>query len=123
MEERVRGLWAATAVRTWPQPVHLLSFPASRLPAVAAALASSARPFSGLVLERDECSVAVPRSALPAFEALRPRARAGPFRAITLDLDVDLATSGFLLPAAEALAGAGIPVVPLCGYRKDQRIG
>ena len=38
---------------------------------------------------------------------------------ITFDLDLDLAVTGYLAPAAEALAAAGVPIVPQCAFLKD----
>jgi hypothetical protein len=43
----------------------------------------------------------------------------GPFKVITFDLDLDLAVTGYLAPAAEALAAAGVPIVPQCAFPKD----
>ena len=76
--------------------------------------------FSCLVLERDEVSLTV-AVELWAASPLRPSARqdAGPFRVITFDLDLDLAVTGYLAPAAEALAAAGVPIVPQCAFLKD----
>ncbi len=76
--------------------------------------------FSCLVLERDEVSLTVAEEVWVA-SALRTSAReaAGPFRVITFDLDLDLAVTGYLAPAAEALAAAGVPIVPQCAFLKD----
>jgi hypothetical protein len=76
--------------------------------------------FAGLVLERDEVSLAVSED-LWRESPLRPEARseAGPYRVITLDIDVDLDVTGYLAPAAALLAEAGVSIVPICAYLKD----
>jgi hypothetical protein len=72
------------------------------------------------VKERDEVSLTVAAAAWEA-SSLRRSARSdqGPFRLITVDLDLDLAVTGYLAPAAEALAAAGVPIVPQCAFLKD----
>jgi hypothetical protein len=43
---------------------------------------------------------------------LRARAESGPYRAITLDVNVELDVVGYLAPAALALAGRASPSFP-----------
>jgi hypothetical protein len=76
--------------------------------------------FAALVVERDEVSVTLPESAWLG-SPLRGLALAvaGPYRALTFDIDLDLELVGFLAPAAERLAAAGVSIVPQCGYLKD----
>jgi hypothetical protein len=38
---------------------------------------------------------------------------------ITFNLDLDLGVTGYLAPAADALARAGVPIVPQCAFLKD----
>lgn len=119
MREAVRELWARTRLLVWPQPVVLASLPVSELEG-AARLAASAGPFAALVIERDEASLTL---SLAAWHASPLRARAlresGPLRAISLDLDLDLAVVGYLAPAAARLAEAGVSIVPQCAFLKD----
>ena len=46
-------------------------------------------------------------------------ARTGRTRVITFDLELDLATTGFLAPVAVRLADAGISIIPQCAFLKD----
>ncbi|HEX9638219.1 MAG TPA: ACT domain-containing protein [Acidobacteriota bacterium] len=98
----------------------LASLPLAALPAAARLLSSARGGFGAVVAERDEVTLTMERSQWQS-SALRRRARgeAGPFRAITIDLDLGFEVCGFLAPAAERLAGAGVSIVPQCGYRKD----
>jgi hypothetical protein len=124
MNREVAALWSGTALLLWPQEIVLASFDLADLPAVASALASRLEPprhaFSAVVVERDEVSLSIERAKWDALAiAGQARAVAGPYRAITLDLQIDLGVSGYLLPAAERLAAAGISIVPQCAFRKD----
>jgi len=120
VNDRARAVWAATRLRVWPERYRLVSLPASGLQEAADLVGEAAGGFAGLVLERDEVSVAVPEE-LWRESPLRPRARrdAGPYRAITLDIDVDLDVTGYLAPAAALLAEARVSIVPMCGFLKD----
>lgn len=117
--ERARGVWAATRVHAWPGEHLLVSLPRARA-GEAAGLVGAAPGFAALVLERDEASLSLPRAAWEAAAPRFPEARvAGPFAALTLDIDVDLDVCGYLAPAAERLAAAGVSIVPQCAFRKD----
>jgi hypothetical protein len=118
--DRARELWTRTRVHVWPEVYLLVSLPVE-LAVKAAASAARARPaFAATVLERDEVSLTVPEETWRS-DSLRDRARAeaGPFRVISFDLDLDLDVSGYLAPAAAALAAAEVPIVPQCAYLKD----
>jgi hypothetical protein len=93
--------------------------PSERLVAVRL-LAGLAAPFVQLIAEPDVLTLVVPeahwRELSPAF----PRARRqGPFRVITFDLDLPADLVGFLAVVSHALAGAGVPILAICGYSKD----
>jgi hypothetical protein len=97
-----------------------VSLPHASLSEAAALVTRAGDAFSCLVLERDEVSVTVAED-IWSTSPLRHAARqdSGPFRVITFDLDLDLAVTGYLAPAAEALAAAGVPIVPQCAFLKD----
>lgn len=115
-----RALWARTRVHVWPESYRLVSLPRGALAEAAALVARAQGGFAALVLERDEVSLTLPAELWD--EALaRPQARAeaGPYRALTFDLDLDLAVTGYLAPAAALLAEAGVSIVPQCAFLKD----
>jgi hypothetical protein len=118
--DATRALWARTTVRLWPERYRLVSLPVDRLGEALAFLASVDRGFLGLVRERDEVSLTVESGAWDG-SALAPRALhvSPPYRALTLDLELDLDVVGYLAPAAARLAEAGIPIVPQCAYLRD----
>ena len=120
MHERAWALWAKTTLHVWPEAYHLVSLPLTALGEAAALVSRAPGGFSCLVKERDEVSLTIAALAW-AESPLRPSARGdeGPFRVITFDLDLDLGVTGYLAPAAEALAAAGVPIVPQCAFLKD----
>lgn len=120
MNDRVRDLWARTRLRVWPEPCYLASLPVESLAAAGEWLSGCGWGFAALVLERDEVALTLPESAwLGSPLRGRALAEAGPLRALSFDLDLDLELVGFLLPAVERLAAAGVAIIPQCGYLKD----
>ena len=117
---RARAVWARTRLRVWPESYVLASVPLSELGRAAQLIAGTGNTFAALVQERDEVSVTV-LASLWTKSPLRASARAedGPYRVLSLDVDVDLDLCGFLAPAAERLAEAGVPIIPQCAYLKD----
>jgi hypothetical protein len=98
----------------------LVSLPHESLAKAAEIVSKSAERFAALVVEWDEVSLTVEEKLWKSHSETVPyNATEGPFRAITLQLDVDLGVSGYFAPAAERLADAGIPIVPQCAYLKD----
>ena len=112
-----RALWAETRLLRWPGLYRLVSLPCERLAEGAEWVTLVPQgAFAALVLERDEVSLTLPE----ALAQQVPQGRlSGPLVALTLDLDVDLGVCGYLLPAAERLAQAGISIVPQCAFKKD----
>jgi hypothetical protein len=119
-DSRIRETWARTRLRVWAEPCYVASLPLESLAAAGAWVGGCGRGFAALVVERDEVSVTLPESAwLGSPLRARALAAAGPFRALTFDLDLDLELVGFLAPAAERLAEAGVSILPQCAYLKD----
>lgn len=120
MNRRVAELWSRTGLHLWPDEVMLASFEVADLPRVLDAAGPALGAFAAVVVERDEVSLTIARHVWPSVErAIAPRAVAGPLRAITLDIALDLDVCGYLLPAAERLAAAGVSIVPQCAFQKD----
>jgi hypothetical protein len=116
---QARAVWARTSLRIAPDTYVLVSLPPDAL-ADAAALVAGAADFAALLLERDEVSLTITETAWGS-SALRARAAgtAGPYRAVTFDVNIDLGVVGYLAPLAERLAEAGISIVPQCAFLKD----
>jgi uncharacterized protein len=119
MNARARAVWASTALLVWPERYRLVSLPLARREE-ATALIAMAGPFAAVVVERDEVSVTASEQAWRSSPLAATGARDdGPYRAITLDVNVPLGVSGYLAPAALRLADAGVPIVPQCAFLKD----
>ncbi len=116
---QARAVWARTRLHLWPESYVLASLPVAAL-GEAALLLARASGFSALLLERDEVSVTL-AEGLWRESALRTRAlaEAGPYRAVTFDVNIDLGVVGYLAPAAARLAEAGVSIVPQCAFSKD----
>lgn len=118
MNERARALWARTRIHVWPERYVLASLRVDRMADAAALVSRAGRAFVALVGERDEISLTLPDALRADVEALAARV-AGPYRVLTFDLELELDVIGFLAPATERLAAAGVSVVPQCGFRTD----
>ena len=121
MNDEIRRLWSQTRILVWPQTYALVSLPLEQLPLAASLAAASTDRFAALVLEADEVSLTIDEQLWQEFAAsgVQAKSAAGPYRAVTLQLNIDLDVSGYLSPAAFLLAEAGISIVPQCGYLKD----
>jgi hypothetical protein len=118
LKGRARDIWSRTRVHVWPETYVLASLSRVHL-GDAAALVATAAGFAALVVERDEVSVTVAESCWAESGLARAGRPEGPFRALTLDVDIELDVCGYLAPAATLLAEAGVAVVPQCGFLKD----
>mgnify|MGYP003574142244 FL=1 len=120
MNETVRTRWAKTRITTWPGDYLLVSLPHDALKTATLLATARADQFAALMVEKDAVSLTLRREAWSSsFPKVHPLALAGPYRVVTLDLEIDLNVSGYLLPAAERLAQAGIAIVPQCAFRMD----
>jgi hypothetical protein len=119
IDPAAREVWAQTRLHIWPEEYVVASLPRSALVAAAAAV-GGAPGFMALVAERDEVSITLTEEAWRTSGlAARASAEAGPYRVITLDVNIDLAVVGYLAPAALRLAEARIAIVPQCAFLKD----
>ena len=124
LNPNAREVWSTAKLKVWPEPVVLATFPrfaGDRVAAFAGRVGvRDAAAFVAFVTEGDECSLTAPEGA---FSSWRLRARAlevsRGLRAITIDASMPVDLVGFLAPLAERLAGAGIPIIPQCGFRTD----
>jgi hypothetical protein len=118
LKERAREIWSRTRVHVWPDTYVLASLPPAAL-GDAASLVAGASGFGALVVERDEVSVTVAEARWLESHLASSGRTEGPFRALTLDVDIELDVCGYLAPAAALLAEAGVAIVPQCGFLKD----
>ncbi len=118
MNDAIRPLWAKTRLLLWPENLLLISVSHAQLESALKRFLLIGKRFGAVVIERDEVSLTLPEELwhadpIPGVDV------SGPYRAITFDLDVDLAAHGYFSPAAQRLAEAGISIVPQCAFLKD----
>ncbi len=124
LPSRAREIWSTAKIKVWPEAVVLATFPrfaGDRVAAFAGRLGvRDTAAFVGFVTEGEECSLTAPEGA---FGSWRLRGRAlevsRGLRVITIEALMPVDLVGFLAPLAERLAGAGIPIIPQCGFRTD----
>jgi hypothetical protein len=119
VEPAAREVWARTRLHVWPERYVLASLPPGAL-VKAAEVVGRASGFVALVAERDEVSVTLTEEAWATSGlGAHASAEAGPYRAITFDVNIDLAVVGYLAPAAARLGAARVSIVPQCAFLKD----
>jgi hypothetical protein len=115
-----RRAWAATRLRVWPDRYAFAAFAPREAPRVLEAAARPRRAFVAVVVEAGEVTLSAPwRAFAKSGLAGRAEAVAGPYRVITFETSLALELVGYLAPAAERLARAGVSMIPQCGYRTD----
>lgn len=120
MDETVTNLWAQTRLSIWPEQYWLVSVAPAMLSDALAVIAASPPYFAALVMECDEVSLTICDAVWQDWrEQLQGYQAAGPYKIMTLALNIDLGVCGYLLPAAERLAEASISIMPQCAYLKD----
>jgi hypothetical protein len=120
MDKTVTNLWAETHLSVWPERYWLISVAPASLSDAAAIIAASSPHFATIIMEHDEVSLTVCDEVWQERKERLPGHKiAGPYTIITFALNVDLGVCGYLLPAAERLAEAGISIMPQCAYLKD----
>jgi len=120
MNQIIQTLWSRTEIVLWPENYLLVSLPHESLIEALSMVSAAAGHFSAIVVEKDEVSLTMEEELWKTRAAAVPHHSAdGPFRAVTLQVNVDLGVSGYFAPAAERLADAGISIVPQCAYLKD----
>ena len=113
-------LWAQTRIAVHEDRYRLISLPRAELLSASRLIGQLASPFAALVLEPAEVSLTLPERVWQEHLSLHANAREdGPYRVITFDLELDLATTGFLAPVAVRLSDAGISIIPQCAFLKD----
>lgn len=115
-----RRLWAQTRIAIQDGRYQLISLPRAELLSASRLVGTVTSPFAALVLEPAEVSLTIPDGVWTEHRSSYENAREdGSYGVITFDLEIDLATTGFLAPVAVRLADAGISIIPQCAFLKD----
>lgn len=112
---------AAARFTTDGQEYRLLRLPAAGITAAAGVVAETGAPFCALVVDEREVSLVLPGAALSHFQARLPGAEVAEelCRLITANVVMEAELTGFVARITEALAQAGVPVLPFASFSRD----
>lgn len=121
MDEKIRGLWAQTGISVWDATYWMVAFEHSEIDAVLQLLSKNDEAnFRSCIFDNHEISVLLTEKYwFEQRKKLTYRDEFGPLCGITLDIPLDIEVSGYLRPAVEQLASAGISIIPQCALIYD----
>ena len=120
MHERARQAWAETALKIWPEVYWNLAFDLDERDFAGALFGACDGRFACLVQDHRELSLTVDETLWRRHEtAGRHRGVLGPLRAVTFDIPLEIEVVGYLAPAAQRLADAGVSIIPQCAFSMD----
>lgn len=120
--ENVSGLWAKSDLIIWPSDYWIVAFDHSEKLNVLRWLVGidGQDSYVSIIFDKHEISVIVADEHWQEQREKMPfRQEYGPLRGITFDVPLDIEVSGYLRPAIDRLADAGISVVPQCALIYD----
>lgn len=99
----------------------LLQLPREAIVAAASVLAEIAEPFSALIVDKDEVTLIIHEEEVEAFakRMLGYVAAQTKYRLITIDVILEPTLIGFMAMLGQALARAGVSIIPLGAYNRD----
>ena len=100
---------------------RMLKLPPNAITLAAGVVAEIGSPYCALVVDKDEISLMLPDEAQKTFGARMRDAEISErqYRLITLDVMLEPDLVGFMARLANALAGAGIPLLSFAAYSRD----
>lgn len=121
MSQTAAEVLAGASFESDGREYSLLRLPATAIPAAAGAVAQVSGPFCALVIDRHEISLVLPRAALPQVQESLPEVEvaAEVCRLITVNVIMEPELTGLVARISEALADAGVPVLPFASFSRD----
>lgn len=111
---------AKAALYTDGRSYVLVHLPAPAITAAAGVLAEWGEPFSALIVDKDEVTLALPEEGWQEFAHRLPDHRTvGPYRLLTFDTILPLDMVGFLALVSHLLAEAGVTVLAFSAFERD----
>lgn len=103
------------------QDYVFVRLPSAAMTAAAAVIAGIGEPFCALVVDKDEVSLVIPAEARQDFQQRLPGAEVYEqvYRLITIDVILEPDLVGFMAHLGQALAAAGISIMPFAAYSRD----
>jgi hypothetical protein len=104
-----------------PRDYAVISLPARAIMAAAGVVAEYGEAFSVIIADKDEVTLVLLAEAWPDFAERLPghRVASDVYRLITFDLELDMSLVGFMALISNALADAGISILPLAAFTRD----
>jgi len=96
-------------------------FPANGITIASGIVAEASLPFTGLLIDKDEVTLMLPQEAYEEFKKRFKFATVSDisYRLITFDVVLEPTLVGFMARITQALADAGISVLPFAAYSRD----
>jgi hypothetical protein len=103
------------------QAYAFIRLPAAAITAAAGLVAAIGEPFCALLIDKDEVSLMIPLEAWEDFQQrfADHQVAARHYRLITLDVVLEPDLVGFMAYISDALAQAGISILPFAAYSRD----
>lgn len=120
--EQIRDLWRRSNLIIWPGHSWMISFaPKERRQALRLVeMCTPVEHFVSLICDHNESAVILPDQVWSRQQKQTEyRESFGPLICLTLDVPLDIEVSGYLQPAVDALAAAGVSIVPQCALIYD----
>lgn len=120
MQDKAKAAWAKTALKIWPEVYWNLAFEIAERGFATGLLAECDGRFACLIQDHCEISLTIDEALWRQHKtAGRHRGALGPLRAVTFDIPLEIEVVGYLAPAAERLAEAGVSIIPQCAFSMD----
>jgi len=121
MAQTVADALAQTKLFTDGQSYNVIRLPASAIAEAANVVAETERRFGVLIADKDEVTLVVPVDAWGRLASRIPGAEVSPkrYRLITFDVILDFALVGFMARVSQALAEAGVSILPYAAFTRD----
>jgi hypothetical protein len=99
----------------------LLQLPPQAIIAAAGVLAEIAEPFAALIADKDEVTLIIHAEEVETFARRMPGYTSAQslYRLITLDVLLEPTLVGFMAMVGQAVARAGVSIIPLGAYSRD----
>lgn len=120
--EAIQNLWARSDLKVWKGSYWMVAFePDARMSVFE--IMSEIKPrehYTSCICDQHEVAAIIPDAVwIKHKQNIEHREDYGPLICITLDVPLEIEVSGYLQPAVNSLAQAGISIVPQCALIYD----
>lgn len=121
MPQTIQSTLSEASFYSDEQSYVFIKLPAQAITIAAGIVAETGIPFCALLVDKDEVSLMIPEDA---YEEFQKRLKHGTisetrYRLITIDVELEATLIGFMAIISQALAIAGITIMPFAAYSRD----